>query len=103
LFHKVKIHDSALIASVNMSERYISDRYLPDKAIDLIDEAAARVKTEMRSLPAELDRLNREVIHTETERAALLNETDTKSKQRLKIIEQDLTNLKQKQKKELDE
>lgn len=103
LYHKVKIHDSALIAAVNMSERYISDRYLPDKAIDLIDEAAARVKTEMHSLPTELDRINREVIHIETERAALLNETDDKSKQRLKIVEKELNELKEKQKRELDE
>ena len=103
LYHKVKIHDSALIAAVNMSERYISDRYLPDKAIDLIDEAAARVKTEMHSMPTELDRLGREIIHVKTERAALLNETDAKSKQRLSVIEKELAILNVKQKKELDE
>ncbi|MDR2369551.1 MAG: AAA family ATPase, partial [Mycoplasmataceae bacterium] len=99
LFHQVKIHDSALIAAVNMSDRYISDRYLPDKAIDLIDEAAARVKTEMHSLPAELDQINREIIHVETERAALLNETDEKSKHRLKMVEKELEDLKQEQSK----
>jgi ATP-dependent Clp protease ATP-binding subunit ClpB len=103
LFHQVKIHDSALIAAVNMSDRYISDRYLPDKAIDLIDEAAARVKTEMHSLPTELDQINREIIHVETERAALLNETDDKSKQRLKSVEKDLESLKEEQKKRNDE
>jgi ATP-dependent Clp protease ATP-binding subunit ClpB len=86
-----------------MSDRYISDRYLPDKAIDLIDEAAARVKTEMHSLPAELDQINREIIHVETERAALLNETDDKSKQRLKIIEKELEELKEEQKQRNEE
>jgi ATP-dependent Clp protease ATP-binding subunit ClpB len=80
-----------------MSDRYISDHYLPDKAIDLIDEAAARVKTEMHSLPTELDQVNREIIHVETERAALLNETDDKSKNRLKIVERELVNLKEEQ------
>ncbi|MDR3330619.1 MAG: AAA family ATPase [Mycoplasmataceae bacterium] len=97
LFHQVKIHDSALIAAVNMSDRYISDHFLPDKAIDLIDEAAARVKTEMHSLPTELDQVNREIIHVETERAALLNETDDKSKIRLKVIEKELIDLKEEQ------
>ncbi|GHU34517.1 hypothetical protein FACS1894166_12060 [Bacilli bacterium] len=86
-----------MIAAVNLSDRYISDRYLPDKSIDLIDEAAARVKTEMHSLPTELDQVNREIIHVETERAALLNETDDKSKQRLKVVEKELTALKTKQ------
>jgi ATP-dependent Clp protease ATP-binding subunit ClpB len=85
-----------------MSERYINDRYLPDKAIDLIDEAAAKIKTQMHSLPHELDRLNREVIHIETERAALLNENDEKSKMRLKTIEKELGALKEKQKLEQD-
>ncbi len=113
LFHKVKIHDSALVAAVNLSDRYISDRYLPDKAIDLIDEAAAKVKTEMHSLPAELDKINREIIHVETERAALSNESDDKSKKRLKVVEERLAELKkaqsvettkwQKQKSEHDE
>jgi ATP-dependent Clp protease ATP-binding subunit ClpB len=94
----VKIHDSALIAAVNMSDRYISDRYLPDKAIDLIDEAAARVKTEMHSLPVELDSINRQIIHIETERAALLNETDEKSKTRLHVVQKELESLKKQQK-----
>jgi ATP-dependent Clp protease ATP-binding subunit ClpB len=86
-----------------MSDRYISDRYLPDKAIDLIDEAAARVKTELHSLPTELDQINREIIHVETERAALLNETDDKSKTRLKTVEKELESLKEEQKKRNDE
>jgi ATP-dependent Clp protease ATP-binding subunit ClpB len=81
-----------------MSDRYISDRYLPDKAIDLIDEAAARVKTEMHSLPVELDSINRQIIHVETERAALMNETDEKSKSRLRLIQKELESLKDKQK-----
>jgi ATP-dependent Clp protease ATP-binding subunit ClpB len=81
-----------------MSDRYISDRYLPDKAIDLIDEAAARVKTEMHSLPVELDSINRQIIHIETERAALLNETDDKSKTRLNVVQKELENLKKQQK-----
>jgi ATP-dependent Clp protease ATP-binding subunit ClpB len=82
-----------------MSDRYISDRYLPDKAIDLIDEACARVKTKMHSLPPELDELNREIIHLETERAALKGEIDDKSKNRLKLVEKDLTSLKAEQSK----
>jgi ATP-dependent Clp protease ATP-binding subunit ClpB len=85
------------VAAVTLSDRYISDRFLPDKAIDLIDEAAAKVKTEMHSLPAELDKLNREIIHKETERASLLNEKDEQSKQRLEVIDSELTELKTKQ------
>ncbi len=90
LFHGVEIHDSALVAAVEMSDRYISDRFLPDKAIDLIDEAAARVKTEMHSMPTELDTVKRQIIHLETEKAALNKETDSKSKQRLQAIENKL-------------
>ncbi|MDR2823080.1 MAG: AAA family ATPase [Mycoplasmataceae bacterium] len=103
LFHQVKIHDSALIAAVNMSDRYISDRFLPDKAIDLIDEAAARVKTEMHSLPVALDQINREIIHIETEKAALMNENDDKSKARLKVVEKELSSLKEEQQKQQKE
>jgi ATP-dependent Clp protease ATP-binding subunit ClpB len=99
----VKIHDSALIAAVNMSDRYISDRFLPDKAIDLIDEAAARVKTEMHSLPVALDQINREIIHIETEKAALMNENDDKSKARLKVVEKELSSLKEEQQKQQKE
>ena len=102
LYHKVKIHDSALVAAVNLSDRYISDRFLPDKAIDLIDEAAAKVKTEMHSLPTELDQINRQIIHIETEKAALINETDAKSKERLAKVEEKLKELKTEQKKQKD-
>lgn len=102
LYHKVKIHDSALVAAVNLSDRYISDRFLPDKAIDLIDEAAAKVKTEMHSLPTELDQINRQIIHIETEKAALMNETDAKSKERLAKVEEKLKELKTEQKKQKD-
>ncbi len=102
LYHKVKIHDSALVAAVNLSDRYISDRFLPDKAIDLIDEAAAKVKTEMHSLPTELDQINRQIIHIETEKAALMNETDAKSKERLAKVEEKLKQLKIEQKKQKD-
>ena len=98
LFHKVKIHDSALVAAVKLSDRYINDRYLPDKAIDLIDEAAAKVKTQMYSVPADLDEVNRQIVYLETERAALMNENDNKSKKNLEETEQKLKELKAKQK-----
>jgi ATP-dependent Clp protease ATP-binding subunit ClpB len=83
-----------LTSAVNLSDRYITDKFLPDKAIDLIDEAAAKVKTEMHSLPAELDKINREIIHKETERASLLNETDDQSISKLNDIEKELVELK---------
>ncbi len=83
VYHGVKIHDSALVAAVDLSQRYITDRYLPDKAIDLVDEACARVQTEMQSVPVELDSARRELLHLNTERAALEKETDVKSKERL--------------------
>ncbi|XQP55179.1 MAG: ATP-dependent Clp protease ATP-binding subunit [Mycoplasmoidaceae bacterium] len=103
LFHQVKIHDSALVAAVNLSDRYISDRYLPDKSIDLIDEAAAKVKTQFHSLPPELDKRNRQIIYLETARAALSKEEDEKSKKSLKDIEKELSELKKTQDKELSE
>ena len=98
IFHKVKIHDSALVAAVKLSDRYINDHYLPDKAIDLIDEAAAKVKTQMYSLPSDLDEVNRQVVYLETEKAALMNESDSKSKKTLEETEEKLKNLKKKQK-----
>lgn len=98
IFHQVKIHDSALIASVNLSDRYINDRFLPDKAIDLIDEAAAKVKTRMFSMPVELDQINRQIIYLETEKAALSAENDEKSKQLLEISTNKLEALKKQQK-----
>ncbi len=99
IFHNVKIHDSALVAAVKLSDRYINDRYLPDKAIDLIDEAAAKVKTQMYSLPSDLDEVNHQVVYLETEKAALINENDAKSKKTLEETEQKLEALKKKQKK----
>ena len=98
IFHKVKIHDSALVSAVNLSDRYINDHYLPDKAIDLIDEAAAKVKTQMYSVPSDLDEVNHQVVYLETEKAALINENDTKSKKALEETEEKLKNLKKKQK-----
>ncbi|WP_391591518.1 Chaperone protein ClpB (ATP-dependent unfoldase) [[Mycoplasma] cavipharyngis] len=98
LFHGVKILDSAIVAAVNLSDRYITDRMLPDKAIDLIDEAAARIKTDMYSQPKELDVLNREIIHLETERAALAQEDNQNSKERLIEVDQKLDETKNKQK-----
>ena len=98
IFHKVKIHDSALVSAVNLSDRYINDHYLPDKAIDLIDEAAAKVKTQMYSVPSDLDEVNHQVIYLETEKAALTNENDAKSKKALEETEEKLKNLKKKQK-----
>lgn len=97
MFHKVKIHDAALIMAVNLSDRYINDRFLPDKAIDLIDEAAAKIKTQMHSCPAELDQVNRQIMHLETEKAALSGENDPKSKKHLDAVEAEINSLKSKQ------
>ena len=100
IFHKVKILDSALIAVVELSDRYISDRFLPDKAIDLIDEAAAKIKTQMHSQPAELDDLNRKIIHLETELAAIKKDKEylEVNANRLTQIQNELTDLKKRQK-----
>ncbi|UZQ29083.1 MAG: AAA family ATPase [Spiroplasma phoeniceum] len=98
-FHGVKIHDNALVASVNLSSRYITDRFLPDKAIDLIDEASATIKTEISSVPTELDNLNRRIVQLEIEKAALQKETDKASNERLVDIENELKPLKAKQQK----
>lgn len=103
LFHGIKIHDSALVAAVNLSDRYINDRFLPDKAIDLIDEAAAKIKTDMNSLPENLDTLNHEIIHLETEDSALKKETDEKSKRRLEEVEEILKKKKAEQQKLFNE
>ncbi|MFH9188832.1 AAA family ATPase, partial [Streptomyces sp. NPDC017673] len=83
VFHGVKIQDGALVAAVTLSHRYITDRFLPDKAIDLVDEACARLRTEIDSMPAELDELTRKVTRLEIEEAALSKETDAASKARL--------------------
>ena len=88
VFHGVKIADSALVAAVTLSHRYISDRFLPDKAIDLVDEACAMLRTEIDSMPAELDELTRRVMRLEIEEAALAKETDPASKARLEELRQ---------------
>lgn len=93
--HGVRITDSAVIAAATLSNRYITDRKLPDKAIDLIDEAAARLRTEIDSKPQVLDEIDRDIMQLEIEKEALLKETDTASKERLKKIEQDLANLRE--------
>jgi ATP-dependent Clp protease ATP-binding subunit ClpB len=91
--HGVRIKDSALVAAAMLSNRYITDRFLPDKAIDLVDEAAARLRTEIDSLPAELDELERQIRQLEIERAALQKETDAPSRERLAALEQQLASL----------
>jgi ATP-dependent Clp protease ATP-binding subunit ClpB len=91
--HKVRIQDAALVAAATLSERYISDRFLPDKAIDLVDEAAARLKMEIDSVPAEIDEVGRRVTQLEIERQALKRETDLASKDRLSRLEKELADL----------
>ncbi|AOG60260.1 ATP-dependent Clp protease, ATPase subunit ClpB [Spiroplasma helicoides] len=93
-YHGVRIHDNALVAAAQLSDRYISDRFLPDKAIDLVDEASATIKTELASVPTELYQIDRKVMQLEIERAALSKETDEKSKERLVINEKELLKLK---------
>jgi len=90
VFHGVKITDSALVAAVTLSNRYISDRFLPDKAIDLVDEACALIKTELDSMPTELDALNRKIMQLEIEEAALKKEDDRLSQERLAKLQQEL-------------
>ncbi len=94
VFHKVKITDSALVAAATLSHRYISDRFLPDKAIDLVDEACALIKTELDSLPAELDELQRKIVQMEIEEAALKKETDKPSHDRLETLQKELAELR---------
>ncbi|MEJ7577328.1 MAG: ATP-dependent chaperone ClpB [Pyrinomonadaceae bacterium] len=92
--HGVRIKDSALVAAAVLSHRYIADRFLPDKAIDLVDEAAARLRTEIESLPVELDEVQRRVMQLEIEREALRKETDAASRERLAKLEKELADLK---------
>ena len=92
--HRVSISDRAIVAAATLSDRYITDRFLPDKAIDLIDEACATIRTEIDSLPEELDRINRRVMQLEIEEAALKKETDEFSKQRLHTLQKELADLK---------
>jgi ATP-dependent Clp protease ATP-binding subunit ClpB len=94
LHHKVRIQDAALVSAAQLSHRYISDRFLPDKAIDLVDEAAAKLRTEMESMPEELEQLERRLTQLEIEREALKKEKDEASKERLKALEKELANLK---------
>src|SRR5690349_3716531 len=93
--HGVRIKDAAIIAAATLSHRYISDRFLPDKAIDLIDEAASKIKMEIDSLPVEIDEIERRVLQLEIERQALLKETDPHSKERRAQIEKELAKLKE--------
>lgn len=93
VYHGVKITDGALVAAATLSDRYISDRFLPDKAIDLVDEACALIKTEMESMPEELDELNRKIIQLEIEEKALEKEDDALSKERLTALRKELSEL----------
>ena len=98
-YHEVKIEDEALVAAANLSARYISDRFLPDKAIDLIDEAAANIKTEMNYLPEELQKVQQSIARLEIEKVALKNEKETKKNQdRIATIDKELSVLKEKEK-----
>ena len=95
VFHGVKITDSALVAAATLSHRYITDRFLPDKAIDLVDEACALIKTELDSMPAELDEMQRKIMQMEIEAAALKKEDDRLSKERLEHLNQELAELRE--------
>ena len=98
VFHGVKISDGALVSAATLSNRYITDRFLPDKAIDLVDEACAMIKTELDSMPTELDEISRKIMQMEIEEAALKNETDHLSQDRLNTLRQELSELKDKSK-----
>ena len=96
VFHGVQIHDQALIAAATLSNRYITDRFLPDKAIDLVDEACATIRTEIDSMPQEMDDISRKIMQLEIEETALKKETDTLSMERLKNIQKELAELREK-------
>ena len=96
IFHGIRITDNAIVTAATMSDRYINDRFLPDKAIDLIDEAAAKVKTEINSMPTELDEVTRRVMQLEIEKVALEKEKDQASKDRLENLEKELAELSEK-------
>ncbi len=96
VYHGVKIHDAAIIAAASLSNRYISDRFLPDKAIDLVDEACALIKTEMNSMPTEMDEISRKIMQLEIEEAALKKETDKLSLERLEGLRGELSALREK-------
>src|SRR5213594_1782850 len=99
IHHGVRITDAALVAAAVLSQRYISDRFLPDKAIDLVDEAASRLKIELDSMPTEIDQIERRIMQLEIERTALKKESDTGSKERLKKLEKELADLQEQSKK----
>ena len=94
IHHGIRIHDNAIVSAVKLSNRYIQDRFLPDKAIDLIDEASSMIRSEIESLPTELDSVRRKLFMLETEKEALSKETDEKSKQRLLILNEEISELK---------
>lgn len=96
IFHGIRIHDSAIVAAAKLSSRYITDRYLPDKAIDLIDEACAMIRSEIDSMPAEMDSVKRKIFQLEIEKEALSKEKDKASVERLSSLEKELSNLKDK-------
>ena len=98
VFHGVKINDSAIVSAATLSDRYITDRFLPDKAIDLIDEACAMIKTELDSMPAELDEIDRRIMQLEIEEAALKNEEDNLSQERLASLREELETLREQSK-----
>ncbi len=95
IFHGVRIHDDALVAAATLSDRYITDRFLPDKAIDLVDEAAAMIRTEIDSMPADMDALNRKIIQLEVEEKALAKEGDNLSAARLEALRKELADAKE--------
>lgn len=93
--HGVRIHDNALVAAAKLSDRYITDRYLPDKALDLVDEASASIRVEMNSAPTELDQARRQMMRLQVEEAALKQETDEASQNRLKEVQKNLADVKE--------
>lgn len=95
IYHSVNIHDNALVAAATLSNRYITDRFLPDKAIDLVDEACATIRVEMNSMPTELDQVRRRLMQLEIEEAALKKEEDEGSRRRLELIQEELADLKE--------
>ncbi|PIO83499.1 ATP-dependent chaperone ClpB [Loigolactobacillus backii] len=95
IYHGVRIHDNSLVAAATLSDRYITDRFLPDKAIDLVDEASANINVEMNSMPTELDQVTRRLMQMEIEEAALKKETDSVSKKRLAELQSELSNLRE--------
>jgi len=96
IYHGIRIHDSAIVAAAKLSDRYITERYLPDKAIDLIDEACAMIRTEIDSMPTEMDMVKRKIFQLEIEKEALSKEKDTASLERLDALQKELSNLKDK-------